>query len=414
MTATHSPRSPKERGLDAAISKVVRNEACSGCGVCTLIDPGLSLKMNVQGFVRPVRESTGSTALDAVGLFKKSCPGVTVRSNATSNSERHETMGSFVGVWEGHATDPEVRFRGSSAGVLTAINQWLLETGRASRVASATAGANPRRTVPVTLTTKEEALTASGSRYAPVGILANQEIIAPNSAVTGKPCEISALRAFAEGQRTSSEKTPILMSFFCAGTPSSLATEQLVESLGFDRSTLLDSLWYRGHGWPGHFTVATTDRTARTSYEESWGNALGPTTQWRCKVCPDGVGESADISVADYWRSDVSGYPTFEERPGLSAVIARTERGLELVLAAAAAGVISLRPIDMASLADIQPLQVQRRKTLFGRLLGSIMAGRPIPRFVGFGLLRLSIRKPRTILRVARGTFRRVRKSRNT
>ena len=125
------------------------------------------------------------------------------------------------------------------------------------------------------------------------------------------------------------------------------------------------------------------DRDASLSYEESWGGVLGPATHWRCKVCADGVGESADVVAADFWRVDERGYPVFTEGPGSSALIARTERGLDAVLAAEAAGALVLRPIRMAELANVQPLQRNRRTSLFGRLLGSRLAGVPGPRYRG-------------------------------
>ncbi|WP_417217480.1 Coenzyme F420 hydrogenase/dehydrogenase, beta subunit C-terminal domain [Arthrobacter sp.] len=320
-------------------------------------------------------------------------------------------MGSFVGVWKGHAVDPETRHRGSSAGVLTALTTWLLESGKATRVAGAGADRDPRRTVPVSITTKEEALASAGSRYAPTATLSNPDIQLPGTAVVGKPCEISALKSYvinakANGNRPS---TPILLSFFCAGTPSAHATQRLIESLGIAKSTVPDSLWYRGRGWPGRFTVQLRDITRSVSYDESWGKVLGPATQWRCKVCPDGVGESADIAVADFWQSDDSGYPIFVETDGSSAVIARTIRGRDLLLEAVSEGIIDLEPIDINSLAAVQPLQVQRRTGLLARLTGSLLAGRRIPLFTGFSLAKIARRQPRLFLRIARGTYQRVR-----
>ena len=147
------------------------------------------------------------------------------------------------------------------------------------------------------------------------------------------------------------------------------------------------------------------------SYEESWGGVLGPSTHWRCKVCADGVGESADVVAADFWGVDERGYPVFTEGAGSSALIARTERGLEAVLAAAAAGAIVVRPIRMSALADVQPLQRNRRTSLFGRLLGSRFAGVRGPRYRGFRLWALALAHPRLNLRAARGTHARLRRS---
>ncbi|MGP5226451.1 Coenzyme F420 hydrogenase/dehydrogenase, beta subunit C-terminal domain [Arthrobacter rhombi] len=369
------------------------------------------MSMNTAGFLRPRRTSAGQAPPGAAKVFKQSCPGMTVRSNDDPDLKRHETMGSFVGVWSGHAIEAETRYRGSSAGVLTALTTWLLESGQTTRVAGARAGDDPRRTVPVTITTKEEALASSGSRYAPVATLDNCDILAQGTAVVGKPCEVSALRAFhgVASKTEASSPTPLMLSFFCAGTPSSHATEALIARLGFPAGEIPKALWYRGRGWPGRFSATLRGTTRSMSYDESWGDVLGPATQWRCKVCPDGVGESADIAVADYWQSDASGYPMFVEADGSSAIIARTIRGRETLLRAAKAGIIALEPIKINSLADVQPFQVQRRKTLLPRLVGSLLAGRLIPKYTGFRLTKLARERPRIFVRVARGTVRRIR-----
>ena len=128
-------------------------------------------------------------------------------------------------------------------------------------------------------------------------------------------------------------------------------------------------------------------------------------------MCADGVGESADVVAADFWRVDDRGYPVFTEGPGSSALIARTRRGLDAVLAAEAAGVLVLRPITMSALANVQPLQRNRRTTLFGRLVGSRLAGAPGPRYRGFRLWALALRHPRLNPRAARGARARLRRS---
>lgn len=311
-------------------------------------------------------------------------------------------MGAYTGVWKAWASNTEIRTTGSSGGVLTAISAWLLSSGQADKVTAAAAGSNPRRSVPVTITSREEALTAAGSRYTPVAALANPDVLAADSVVVGKPCEASAIAEL-------SGSGPLVLSFFCAGTPSALATDRLLTELQVDRSSVIDQLWYRGHGWPGEFSVRSGSTRAHLSYDDSWGRVLGPTTQWRCKVCADGVGERADIVAADYWNVDERGYPVFEEGDGISALIARSPRGLQTVLRAAAAGVIELEEITMDSLAAVQPLQRDRRRFLAARLIGSRLAGRATPKYRGFGLLAQSLRSPRQALRALRGTYRRVR-----
>ena len=412
----------ERRDLDAAIRGVVQRNACIGCGLCTRLDTSLRMELEPDGFLRPHRTGVdGVVADDAARRFEQACPGCRVAAVRPRGSRRHPTMGSYFGVWEAWASDDALRWRGSSGGALTALHAWLVDSGRSSRIASAAMGREPRRTVSVTITTKAEALAAAGSRYAPVGVLAEPDLTSCE-AITAKPCEISAIRALGTSARSDDARTgtgddtgsgtePILLSFFCAGTPSQHATGELLARLGVEPDDAIDDLWYRGRGWPGRFTVRRADRDASLGYEESWGGVLGPATHWRCKVCADGVGESADVVAADFWRVDDRGYPVFTEGPGSSALIARTERGMDVVLAAQAAGALVLRPIRMSELANVQPLQRNRRTSLFGRLLGSRLAGVPGPRYHGFRLWALALAHPRRNLRAARGTRDRLRRS---
>ncbi|WP_232821997.1 hypothetical protein, partial [Desertihabitans aurantiacus] len=80
--------------------------------------------------------------------------------------------------------------------------------------------------------------------------------------------------------------------------------------------------------------------------------------------------------------------------------------------AAVAAGVLTVAPLDVDALAGVQPFQRQRRSTLVGRGIGSRLAGRRLPRYRGFGLWSLAVRRLRANIRAGRGTFRRVRAAR--
>jgi len=293
--------------------------------------------------------------------------------------------------------------------VLTALAGWLAERGDVPQVvAAAPAPVDPRRTVSVRIQSRADALASSGSRYGPVSNAGAPSALDPEGAFVGKPCEASAVRALAA---TGGQDAPLILSFFCAGTPSQWATDDLVHELGVRRDTRVTALRYRGDGWPGRFSARTEDGTeVSASYHESWGQHLGRTVQWRCKICPDGVGESSDISAADLWATDDRGYPEFEESAGISALLARTERGRRIVEQAVQDGVIQVEPIELADLAAVQPLQRRRRQTLLGRTAAARLAGRRPPRYRGFHLLRLALGNPLVTLRTARGTYSRVRR----
>jgi coenzyme F420 hydrogenase subunit beta len=393
------------RTLDAQVQQVVQTGRCTGCGACTLLDDGLEMRLSDHGYLRPERVGASTAAPDAARRFSRACPGRTVRAQRPQGSTYHPILGPVAGCWEAAAADPELRYRGSSGGVLTALASWLVESGEAVRGVAASGDRDePRRTVPVTIQSRDEALAAAGSRYAPVAVASHPSALDTDGVTVGKPCEASALRSLA-----GDGPAPLIMSFFCAGTPSARSTDAMLQQLGVGPDELLDALWYRGRGWPGRFTAQTGDREVSASYDESWGGTLGPTVQWRCKICPDGVGESSDITAGDFWRSDERGYPLFTETDGFSALIARTPRGLDVVRRAIAAGVVVVREITPDEVAGVQPLQRTRRATLAGRLAGARLAGARIPSYRGFPLLRLGLQRARTSVRTARGAFRRVR-----
>jgi coenzyme F420 hydrogenase subunit beta len=385
----------KEDSLPQAVSKVLSNDNCSGCGACALISDRITMVLSEEGYLRPEfadapRERRDTSA--AASLFNQVCPGVRLRApNASDRPQHHPSLGSYVSSWEAWASDEDIRFAGSSGGVLTALGEWLVRSGRMeAAVASAGSPAAPTRTVPVRIMSRAEFLASAGSRYAPVSNIEALDGVKDDVTVVGKPCEISALRSLHQSTGAAAGAGPVMLSFFCAGTPSQKATDQLAQTLGTPVDEVAE-LRYRGNGWPGSFAVK--DRAGNTeslSYDESWGQHLGRALQWRCKLCPDGVGEDADIAVGDYWDADENGYPLFENQKGRSVAIARTVRGHQLLMDAAAAGAVYLRPADLQSVARIQPLQVQRRTTLMGRLAGRLLAGKRIPRYSGYGLSRLA------------------------
>lgn len=394
-------------------AEVVLNDSCSGCGACPLIEPALEMQMSETGFMRPVsvRPSSGSQRTK-VREFERVCPGRQIRINVDPEARlSNSALGKAVSVWKGYAADPAVRYAGSSGGVLTALQQWLLESSSSTSVL--TTRADPvrhRRTAPYVEVSSPDLTKSAGSRYAPSATLELLACTKPGeTTVTAKPCEAAAARALVKEGRI--DEPPLILSFFCAGVPSQAATDEILEVLGFESSRPVTSLRYRGHGWPGEFTATDSDGvTVADTYDRSWGQFLGPAVQSRCKVCPDGVGRAADVVAADFWEADESGYPAFDEQDGLSAVVARTRRGHDALMQAWRDGAIVLEPTDLASLAAVQPLQVDRNNTLGGRRLGRFASRLSNIRVRGIAYRRHSVLHPLRALRYAVGSWRRTRR----
>jgi coenzyme F420 hydrogenase subunit beta len=118
---------------------------------------------------------------------------------------------------------------------------------------------------------------------------------------------------------------------------------------------------------------------------------------------------AADIACADAWEADARGYPSFDDKPGMSLIVARTALGQQLIAEARAAGRIETAPYDVAQLAAIQPGQRERRRALMARLLALRLAGRPVPRYEGLQIVAAAWQNPlRRNLKNFLGTLRRV------
>ena len=126
--------------------------------------------------------------------------------------------------------------------------------------------------------------------------------------------------------------------------------------------------------------------TKRMSYAASWGDILSHEVQFRCKICPDGVGGAADVAAADAWYGGESGYPAFEEADGRSLVITRTAAGDALVREAEAAGTIASEPLAIAEIMKMQPSQARRKQLAASRMAAMAVMLNPRPDVSGLAV----------------------------
>ena len=318
-------------------------------------------------------------------------------------------FGPARAIWEGWATDTDVRRRGSSGGVLTALALFAVEAaGFAGVVQTSMDPDDPLRNRTVISRSRAEILSCCGSRYnasSPVEGLRRLRQADGTYLFIGKPCDAAAVMEMRRALPWVNERVGLVAAFFCAGTPTPEGTRRLVERLGGDPDEV-EELHYRGRGWPGEFRFRSKsgeNRWTRLSYEESW-SFLTSFRPLRCRLCPDGTGQAADLVCADAWHRFDSGAPD----GGRSLVLARSEAGEDFVRAAWRAGRLTLEPSDRPSVSAAQLSLLDRRRDLWGRLAALRCLGIPTPRYEGFGLRRSWRQLPwRRRVRVFLGTLRR-------
>ncbi len=317
------------------------------------------------------------------------CPGVGLEHEDLSEREGLlpellTDWGPVLQIWEGHAADEEIRYRGSSGGVATALTLYALEHLGFHGALHITA----RRDTPilnetVLSTSREEMLEATGSRYAPAspcdGLQQVEDAPAP-CVFIGKPCDVGGARNSATLRPALQPNLGLTIGIFCAGTPSTKGTLEMLRRMGFEDTNAVRSVRYRGNGWPGWAEVTGQGpdgpQTARLSYQDSWGGILQRYRQWRCYVCADHTAEFADVSVGDPWRTIPE-----PEALGESLVLARTERGRQCVQQAISAGHLRLHPVDAKALVDSQPNLLRSRGAVWGRSWACRALGVAAPRY---------------------------------
>jgi coenzyme F420 hydrogenase subunit beta len=177
--------------------------------------------------------------------------------------------------------------------------------------------------------------------------------------------------------------------------------------MGLSEENVRD-FWYRGNGWPGKATaIDKSGQSHEMSYQDSWGRILSKGVNFRCKICPDGFGEFADISCGDAWF-EKDGMPIFDEKPGRSLAFIRSNIGRRIFDAAKEAGYLVAEPFDVDRVKAIQRSQYHRKIHIGIRLLALKLTGDRLVRFSGFYLFS-NLRKARfsSVLRDFAGTLRR-------
>jgi coenzyme F420 hydrogenase subunit beta len=374
------------------VKQIVERRLCLGCGACAYICPEHRIRLVdfVEEGIRPVVDA--DRCADCTDCLTV-CPGyendhTEINRRAGAIPELVEYCGPVLEIWEGHAADPEIRFAGSSGGLITALNLYCLERERMHGVLHI--GMDPDdalRNRTKMSRTRAELMSATGSRYAPASACDSLGLIenAPGPCVfVGQPSEVTAMRKAQKLRPALKEKVGLSISFFCAGSPSTKGTIELLKKMGVKPEDVQD-LRYRGMGWPGFFAPTLKGQAqpaAKMTYKESWSfvQAFRP---FSTHLCPDGSGEDADISCGDPWYREIP-----KDEPGLSLVVVRTETGRRILQGAIEAGYVKLTRAEPWKLLESQKNLMNKRGAIGGRIAAMKLIGLSTTRLRGFSLFR--------------------------
>ena len=393
---------------------------CIGCGLCqSLAGPDrIRMRVTAEGTERPV--VTGALDRETVDAIYDVCPGLRVEglpeALIDAGTREDPVWGPYRRMVRAYAADPEVRFRAATGGVLSALALYLVESGRVDFVLHATASERQPTFGKRHLSfTAEQVMAGAGSRYGPTAALIDLAEVLDRGrpfAYCGKPCDIGALRNYARRDPRVDQLVRFWLTPVCGGFMPPPQMRAFLLSQGIAPSEVAQ-FHYRGLGCPGPTRITTRDgRVIDRNYLDLWGEDESAwSLPFRCKVCPDGIGEAADIAASDTWPGGSPGWEGQDEDPGTNGVIARTAAGAELLEAAEAAGYLTIeRDIGPADMSDYQPHQVAKKRTVWARHAGLRAAGELAPETARLRIAELARENGFAAnLAQARGTRQRVR-----
>lgn len=389
---------------------------CIGCGACTYICPENKIKLVdvINDGIRPDFDSEDCADCEEC---MKVCLGYgTIHNHLNGTSglipELKEEWGPVLEIWEGYAIDNDIRYNGSSGGLASALALYCLEKeGMHGVLHTGSNEKKPWMNKTVFSRKRAEILDRTGSRYSPASPCDGLGKIesAPSQCVfIGKPCDVTGLRKAQSLRPELDKKTGVAIGIFCAGTPSTQGTLDLLKNLNINPEEV-EEIRYRGKGWPGMFAVrlkGNKEPILKMPYMDSWG-FVQKYRPYRCYLCPDGTSEFADISCGDPWYREIK-----EGEKGYSLVLVRTERGREILQGAMKEEYVHLKKVAPEILVRSQKNLLSKRGAIWGRVLVMKMFFIPSPKYKGFSLFKNWMKLPigekvRSILGTARRIIQR-------
>jgi coenzyme F420 hydrogenase subunit beta len=384
VTATEiAPAKQRWRAQWAELfSEVVTSGLCTGCAGCVVACPHDVLGYDDQnGVYRPFHLEEELGPADC-GHGQRGCTSCTracprfrdwepeIDSYMFGHLRAPEEMaGVTKDVFLARATDPDVHSHGQDGGLVSAILLWCLANDRidAALVSNLEGDGSTWKAVPGLARTREEILSAAGSRYTySANTLAYVQAVesgAERLALVGMSCQASVpavMRARKAGKP--GRRLALSIGLLCSKTFDDAIFDELLEAkYGLRRADIVKM------NIKGVLQIWMRD----SSYHEIPLKECHAWTREGCKACPDFAAEHADISTG--------GIGAFND---WTLTLVRTDAGREIIEGMISDGAIETRPgdDDPGAIALLRKLSVVSRRRWPETAVAAPRVGVPPPK----------------------------------
>lgn len=326
------------------IESIVKNNLCTGCGVCISEDQSHQAKMvwNNEGFLVPLLGESSTQ-----DKMIKVCPFAIQQKNEDElgelflkqpETQYHDKIGYYYGLYAGYSK--QFRETSSSGGIATYIFKILLEQKIVDNL-FIVKEVNGQYAYQF-FSNVEEITQISKTRYTPVTLeKLFQELskIDGKVAVSGVACFVKAIRLKQMYDPVLKEKIAFIVGIICGGLKSRYYTDYLAQEAGCKGE--YSHAQYRvknkeSYALDYKFScIEKLDKKIHMvdmqSLGDMWGTGLFKSNA--CDFCDDVLTELADISLGDAWIK-----PYIMDGLGNSIIITRSTmaeliiRGKDLIL----------------------------------------------------------------------------------
>lgn len=327
----HSKAEYKNESVLNNISSV---HDCYGCGVCVVTCPSkiISIKINSDGFYEPAIDREENCT--ACGLCLDVCSYS--HNNLSVDNQPQKTYGAW-------SKDSTIRKKCSSGGVGFEVGKQIITQG--GKVCGVCFDVEKNQAEHYVASSAEELISSIGSKYIQSYTVDGfSEIIKQIKGsrkkgekieflITGTPCQIDSFRRYVKKFRM--EDCVVLMDFFCHGVPSKLMWDKYVAWTEKKVGKLTYVSWRNKFaGWHDSWAMSIVGKEHTFNSLFSQGDmfyklflsdtCLGNACYDKCKFKYDK--SAADIRIGDAWGSHYK-----DNEDGVSAVVAFTRNGIELL-----------------------------------------------------------------------------------
>jgi coenzyme F420 hydrogenase subunit beta len=338
------PKELRKEVLDAGL--------CTVCGMCLGLCPYLEEMGENVAFISDCRGDQGRcyavcprTDTDLDALRKLTIP----------DRQTDFVLGPHESVWMARARDVGVRSKAQYGGTVTALALFAIETGRVD-TALLTAWSQdpdePHASTPLVAKTRDEVLSASGSKYTASPTLKVLDGLLKEDAekvfVVGRPCQVLALRKRMQMEDPTfpAERIALVVGLFCMWSLSYRDFEKMIQPLTGDEKLK------RVDVPQGRFLVETDRDTLELDHD-----SVRSHSRQTCRSCFDFTSELADLSVGSTeWKDD------------WNTLIVRTEAGRTFLDAAVEQGWIEVEPFPEDRLRLLKEASFNKKRRVLKEL----------------------------------------------